>query len=384
MKRFLHMSLASLMVLAGPSLAQTVGSIDNFDCFNDTGQTAEGFEIEIEDYVDPVSGVVTPISPSDISRAFPSNFAPSLEYVQRFGIPTIAAFDDTASGGKKGVRVTWAATWNGTTWKSKFGDFVTPTGIVAGNGVKYVAKPTVTNGDSCWALGQGINYISSGCDHFGLSFAAAKPLGKTSYHWKIPDPANPGTLINAPNAATPPISPMPALVYVPPAVPAALPVVHAVAQAPEKPDPLDPQWGTAVWVKTYTSFAKAPVNLDDLQANKVQRKPAKGTKLYIRWALLQRAPAGAVAEKEDVEDDGIPAGMMGQVKRYEYYHYTGVYDPETHEAICAPELPKSNGPCTSGPRNYTYLDPFTGLSRKIVEKGSYFGAHMEAVNVPGL
>ena len=43
-----------------------------------------------------------------------------------------------------------------------------------------------------------------GCDHFGLRFAPTAVLGKVSYHWKVPNPAMPGTLMNAPwTVATP-------------------------------------------------------------------------------------------------------------------------------------------------------------------------------------
>jgi hypothetical protein len=48
----------------GPADAQVIGSHDNFDCFNDTGDTAEGFEVDVEN-----------VSPSDLTREFPSNFS---------------------------------------------------------------------------------------------------------------------------------------------------------------------------------------------------------------------------------------------------------------------------------------------------------------------
>jgi hypothetical protein len=376
---FALLATSSMFILSSSAHAQIMGSIGNFDVVNDTGETAEGFEIEIED-----------INPSDITRAFPSNFS-SQEYVQRFGIPTIAAYDDTATGGKKGVRVTWAASWNGTKWAAKWGSY-------SSDGVAYVAKPTLTQGDSCWLLGQGANYAKSGCDHFGLSFLLGTVLGKTSYHWKVPDAASPTILKNAPWVAptqtspfipvfapVQPIPPMPVQNYVPPAAPALPPVIHAVAEAPEAAEPAPAQWGEAFWVKTFTSVSKVPVDLDNLQKNRIPLKNAAGApKVKIGWALLQRAPAGAAVEleKKEIDDDPVPAGGAGLIKRYEYYRYSGVYDLDTLEAICAPELPKSNGPCTSGPRAYTYTDPVTALSRRVNEKGKFVGAHMDGFNLP--
>ena len=47
--RLLGLAALALALFSRPSHAQVIGSYDNFDCFNDTGETAEGFEIDIED-----------------------------------------------------------------------------------------------------------------------------------------------------------------------------------------------------------------------------------------------------------------------------------------------------------------------------------------------
>ena len=52
---------------------------------------------------------------------------------------------------------------------------------------------------------------------------------------------------------------------------------------------------------------------------------------------------------------------MQVIKRYEYYRYTGAYDPETHEVVCG-----GDGSCDR---------PQPG------EKGKYIGAHMNAYDV---
>ncbi len=373
MKNFALLAAVSSLALALPATAQIVGSFDNFDCVNDTGETAEGFEIDIED-----------VTPAAITRAFPSNFS-SAPYVNRFGVPDITAYDNTAAGGHKGVKVTWHATWDGAKWVAKYGSYAAPNGGPSGNGVLFVAKPVATQGDQCWLLGQGIGYATSGCEHFGISYGVGTLPGKVTYHWLVPDKVNTGQLVQANwTAGVGPIAPTPSYYYVPPVVAGQPPVVHAVAQAPEKPEPADPQFGPARWVKTYTSYLKHAPDLDALQANLVPRKNAPGVRVVISWDVLQKPPAGIAAEaleKEAVDDDAVDGakGYVAVVKRYEYYDYTGVYDPETHEVICAPEPAGANGPCTQGPKNYLYADPVSGLSRKVKEKGKFMGAHNDAV-----
>lgn len=376
MSRMLLVASASLACLAMPAQAQIVGTFDNFDAVNDTGETAEGFEIDIED-----------VTPNDITRAFPSNFS-ATPYVNRFGVPDIVAYDNRPAGGHLGVKVTWHAIWDGAQWVAKYGSYAAPNGPASGNGVLYVAKPAATQGDQCWLFGQGIGYATSGCEHFGISYGYSVTPGVVRYHWLVPDKAQVGQLVQSPwVGGIGPVPPMPGVAYIPPAVVGAPPVVRAVAEAPEKPDPLDPQFGDAMWVKTYTSAAVQGADLDALQANLVPRKNVRGgVRVKIAWAVLQRPPADArhgAGEKQEVEDDPIDhdKGQVGVTKRYEYYAYTGVYDPETHEAICAPEPVGGNGPCTQGPKNYLYTDPVTGIVRKVREKGKFLGAHNDAVDL---
>ena len=380
--RFLIVAMAVTAATLGPAHGQAVGSLGNFDCVNDTGQTAYGFEIEVDN-----------ITPADITREFPSNFL-GQEYVQRFGIPTVAAFDETAMGGVKGVRVTWAATWDPANlkWAARWGSYVLGSLPPAGDGVLYLAKPTVTQGDSCWLLGQGAGYTTSGCDHFGLSFTPTAVLGPVTYHWKVPDPAHPTTLINAPwtspkpvnpympvFAPAPPIPAMPVQIYVPPAVVGQPPVVIAEADPPENKEA---QWGPAFWVKVYTSQSKVPVNLDRLQKNLVPLKNGNGVEVKIDWSLLQQRPAGNHGGRNRVDNDQIKNGNLALVRRYEYYRYTGVYDLLSREVICAPPIAAGTNACDSGPQAYTYLDPVTLVGHKINEKGKFLGAHMDGYNVP--
>ena len=361
-------TMALIMSGTGAFGQAATGSLDNFDCVNDTGETAEGFEIDIED-----------IHAVDLVREFPSNFA-GQEYVNRFGIPTVSEYDNTATGGHIGVKVTWAAAWDGTAWRAKFGSYVYG-GVAERDGVAYVLKPAATQGDSCWLLGQGAGYASSGCDHFGLSFAYGVTLGVQRYHWLVPDPANPGHLKQALwTSKSGPIPPAPAMAYVPPApnVPA---MIRAVAEAAPPPEPAEPQWGDARWAKITTAWTKSAALLDQLQKNLVPLKSTKDIKVTTKWAMLQQPPAGAAGEKEDVENDPVQAGKVSLIRRYEYYAFTGAIDSETHEAFCAPIDNDGSNDCGKGPHTYSGPDPVTGVIKKYVEKGKFLGAHMEAVNL---
>lgn len=377
----------SLALLAGVAFfwptvgahAQVIGSYDNFDCFNDTGETAEGFEIDVED-----------VSQADLTRQFPSNFS-TTPWVIRYGLPKVTSYDFSVASpdaahaydaGHKGVLITWAASWNGTQWLAQYGAQPFGPTQLAGNGTPYVANPSYTNGDSCWYYGLGQAYPSSGCDHFGISFASGVAPGLISYHWQIADPANPGHLKNAALEAS--IPPSPALYYNPP-LPGAPPVVNVVAEAPEhEADPAlnpDLQFGTAYWVKVTTLFAPKRAQLDKLQKRAV--KQYNGPK-RIAWALLQRPPKldPAAAEREDNENEVIPAGDVQVTKQYEYFKFQGAYDAEDHGALCNPAV------ACRVPTTATYTVSTHGHGGGTVtvtvtggDQGAYIGAHVNAYNV---
>jgi len=362
-------SLAVLAALAlsasNLAVAQTVatGSLDNFDCVNDTGQEAEGFEIDVED-----------VSSADLVREFPSNFL-NQEYVNRFGVPSL--IDGVAADGHKQVSIVWAATWSGTQWLAKFGSYVYAT-VPSGNGVAYIAKPTATQGDSCWLLGQGSAYATSGCEHFGLSFRPGSVLGPQTYHWLVPDAVNPGHLVKAVwTGGSGPIPPSPSLALVPPVVVGQAPAIQAVAEA-DRPQP-GRQYGDARWAKITTAFVNSPADLDNLQKNLIPLKNAIGVPVETRWALLQQVPLGKQGGRHHVENHNIPKGKVAMITRFEYYAFTGVIDPDHGEAICAP-VPVGQDDCQV-PKIYLYTNPISGGVSKIREQGRFLGAHMEAVSL---
>jgi hypothetical protein len=395
--------------LATTAQAQAVPSIigpyDNFDAFNDTGQTAEGFEIDVED-----------VSPADVTREFPSNFAQP--WLIRYGLPTVTAYDWTSAtpdaahaydAGHKGVLVTWAATLQNGAWVASQGNAVAQGAPgAAGNGTPYNPKPTATAGESCWWWGLGATYPDAGCDHFGISFAGGVVPGKITYHWKLPDPTN-SVLINGPLEAT--IPPSPVLIVAPPVVnaPPAPPVVVAVARAPadagrdpNRPQELEPQYGDAYWLKTTTLYGNAAAALDGLQIHLIKNIKTKKT---VKWTLLQKPPgvgpkAGA-PEREAAENDGFANNKVVQVtKQYQYYKFSGAYDSETHEALCEQfyataaaalaggtvvqlACQNANGDDLPYQKKYYTIDPGPGtvLTALKGNLGDYIGAHVNAYNV---
>lgn len=246
MKRGWHMvtklrALAALIAALGglalvvPAYSQVTGSYDNFDCFNNTGREAEGFEIDVED-----------VTPAQVTRIFPDNFPAGQPYI-RYATPNKAALRlITFPDGHHGVSIIYQAQYVAGHWVTEWGSTTMPGTVTQiGNGTPYVANPTYTNGESCWTLGSGAKYPSSGCDHFGISLAPGVRPGKTSYHWLVPG-ALAGKLVRYGTVATLPASPV--LSPLPPA-PGMPPAVHAVAEGPEQPERVAAaQFSDAFWV----------------------------------------------------------------------------------------------------------------------------------------
>jgi hypothetical protein len=402
-----HIALAAIAAFGlttGHAGGQVIGSFDNFDVFNDTGQTAEGFEIDVED-----------VAPADLTREFPSNFAQA--WLIRYGLPTVTAYDFTKStpdaahsydAGHKGVLITWAASLQGGKWVAPQGHAPGAPGA-SGDGTPYNPNPTLTAGESCWWYGLGAAYPASGCDHFGISFGPGVAPGKMTYHWKVPDPTN-TVLVNARLEAS--IPPSPILAPAPVAAGAA-PVVKAVAKAPVdfnqdpyQPQKAEPQYGDAIWLKTTTLYSTQRAVLENLQ-KKVLAQNA--TKKIVTWTLLQRAPGvgpnAGKGEREAAEKDGIGGKNVQVTKQYEYYKFSGAYDSETHQALCdlfystqaatlqaiAGGNPKpsqvscqnAGGSDTPFTKPYWTIDPgpLTAIGPFNGNLGGYIGAHVNAYNI---
>ncbi len=292
-------ALASLaMPQRAHAQAQAVamaGSYGNFDVLNNTGGPTCGFEME-----------VWGIKSAQLTRIFPSNFNAG---VIRYGFGKATDF----SGG---VYVRWTSPYDAAS-----GQFTTCTPV----------PPSLTTvpGDSCWTLGMPGTYETAGCEHFGIS-ATANP-SKIIYHWLVPDPANPGTLMQSPTLVD---LPFPVWNVVQPANPALPPVVVAEIQAPPAPPA---QFGDARWVKVYKNEVQRPVDLDELVGDNHPIVPENAAQLEVSWSLLQQDPPGGNQRRRGklANQGNLGNGNRAVVRRYEYYQYTGVYDPVTHEALCA-------------------------------------------------
>ncbi len=299
--------------------ASVIGILGNFDVINDTGSIAHGFEIELEG-----------LSPSDITdtfggagRGFPSGrgFDPSTS-VERYGSPII-----TASA--NGTKVTYMGLFDGTNW-----DYGTPSGSF------------ITPGDNCWS-GGGLGYgASTPCDHFGVG--TSKNATKVTYNWLL-ETGTPGVLTNG-------LVTLPAPVWnVSPApVVGAPPVVVAQIQAPA-PE-IESQFGEAIWVKVFTTEFEEDVKLEELVGDNAKVKQAE---TEVEWQLLQTDPGNPLAGQLE-SGYGAPVGPNAAsiLRRYEFYKYSGEYDPETHEALVGSD----SHPLES-------------------EIGSYLGAQNAAVNL---
>lgn len=286
-------------IAPGASHAAVIGYLGNFDVINDTGSTAHGFEIDLEgihssDITDTFGGP---------GRGFPTGrgFDPATS-VQRYGAPTIAEYSNGLIFGSK---VTYQGLFDGTSW-----DFGTPSGTF------------ITPGDNCWS-GGGVGYsAATPCDHFGVG--AIKNASKTTYSWLL-ETATPGTLSNGTVNL-----PAPVWVVVPAPVVGAPPVVAAQIQAPAPENNVE--FGEALWVKVFTTEIDRPVGLEELIGGEgVINEVENHTE--VEWALMQM-DLGNNGGRGEMHNGGNGAGNNADavIRRYEFYRYAGVYDPESHEA----------------------------------------------------
>lgn len=300
-------------LLAATASAQTptlFGTLTNFDVFNDTGQETHGFEIQLDG-----------ITSNDVAITF------GAPYQARYGTPTKTDFPG-------GVYVRYESPYNAGS-KSFTGTTPVPPAI------------TPTAGHSCWT-GGAPGYLTSGCEHFGLM--VTKSPTSTAYRWLIEDPATPGTLARF---GTDVSIPSPAWSVVA-AVNGGV-VVEAAIPAPKAPPA---QFGNAVWVKTFETESPDKVELHHLVTDD-PAIPQNAAQLETEWELSQSNPK---KPERAVLRHGKPLGKGNHsvVRRYEFYKFTGTYDPFTHEARCG------GGECK------------TPLPSEI---GDYIGAQMAAAHL---
>ena len=341
-------SLAILVASTGSaSASQAYGSINNFDCVNDTGVEAHGFEIEL-DY-----GHTT-----DITYTYDYN---------HYGIPKI--YQDITDPAHPKVFVRYQST------KNPNGTWASYTAIPAGP-----ISPTMGHQFTNPA-------VNFGGEHFGVGFVGSPAAVK--YNWLIDDGA--GNLVHGPAVY---IS-TPTFTYNPAGNGAAGNVVAEVVPPP--PPVLPPlQFGVASWVKEIKTTSHNPVKIGLNQL--VGDDPGKpqpwangeNPEVEMEWKVLQTQFAAQNGGKNGALQgaaEPLPNGNEVITRRYEFYKYVGPIDAETGEAMG--DTVAADG--IHGVGTVTYADHFdnatgewvtvtTDLS-KVVVVGDYVGAQMAGFDV---
>jgi hypothetical protein len=338
------MKLKSCAVAVALAIAPNIGSasvigyLGNFDVINDTGYTAHGFEIDLEglhmsDITDTFGGE---------GRGFPSGrgFDPATSVV-RYGAPTVVEYNN---GTTFGTKVTYFGLYDSSSGNWDYG---TPSGTF------------ITPGDNCWS-GGGVGYdASTPCDHFGVGTTANAT--KTTYSWLL-ETATPGVLSNG-------VVSLPAPTWNVIADPVAgnPPIVVAQIQAPAPEN--EAQFGEAIWVKVFTTELEDPIGLEELVGGNAKVEQAV---TEVEWQLLQTDPGNPLAGQLE-SGYGAPVGPNAAsiLRRYEFYKYSGEYDPETHQALVSISDSHPNDP-----NDLTIYDP-----SKVVDLGNYLGAQNAAANL---
>ena len=274
------------------------GSLSNFDVFNDTGKVTHGFEIELDG-----------ISASNVVYKFGAPY-------ERYGDPQIVPITN-------GVDVIYASPYDTVHHTFSVGTPLAPNPI------------TPTAGHACWTGGSA-NYPTAGCEHFGLSLTATPT--NIVYDWLIADPVHIGKLVPA-NGGVPLPAPVLSLTPAPIGAINQKPIVNAVAPAPE-PDPGE-QLGNAEWVKVYMVQSAKAADLGRLLSGDSE-VPNSKAQVETDWALIQQGVGGGLATELD-NSGQLGAANIAVTRRYEFYKYTGPYDPSSHEATPINDSAPSKG-----------------------------------------
>jgi len=279
-------AIAAALLATGTSASAvtTVGSLSNFDAVNDTGSRTEGFEIE---------GVHS----SDVQYTFGAPY-------NRYGDPSKI---DTATG----VIVRWAAAWN-----PGSAMFSTATPVALAN-----ISP---GGHDCYNGGPIGNYLSAGCEHFGLGLLKAQ--GTTTYRWLVADAASPGQLIAGNNVRIP----APIFNVTPNADPALPPVVQAVVAAPIPENEVggaEGQFSDAFWMKRIKTQVEtdSEIRLEQLVNGNDPNNALFNveTETEYEWFLMQ-SRNGVADSGEHVMNINPQKGKNIAI-RYELYDFAGTY-----------------------------------------------------------
>jgi hypothetical protein len=287
--------IASFQVGISQAQASAFGDINNFDAVNNSGTPYHGFEIELDD-----------IHSTDITYTFDWN---------HYGTPVITEDNSTGKprvfvryAGKRTADGSWTAFTNPESASNPIGP---------------------TNGHMCTDPS-----VNNGCEHFGIGYTVNPSA--IQYHWLI---ANGDTLVQGPALAVG----TPVFNYLPPANNGAPAQVEAVIAVPPALDPVHAEFGDAVWVKDIktTTHNNNEIKLRDLvskdpeDALRADWTNGEPDEVEVEWRLLQkRANVDGAGDVLAAAPQELNNGDEVITRRYEFYAYTGYFDPENNEALC--------------------------------------------------
>jgi Putative Ig domain/Divergent InlB B-repeat domain len=329
--------------LTQAALASTAyGSINNFDCVNDTGSETHGFEIEI-DY-----GHTT-----DVTYTYDYN---------HYGTPKVSEDLSDPMHPRVFVRYESAKNLDGT-WKAYT---AIPSGPILPTQGHQFTNPA----------------INFGGEHFGVGFIGTPVAVK--YNWLLDDGA--GNLVHGPAVyiATPTFT------YSPPVGIVPAQVVAAIVPPPPPAAPVF-EFGVASWVKEIKTSSHNPgkVHLNDLVGDDPGHPQpwANGEpdEVEVEWKILQTEFAAANGGKNNElkgKGEDLPGGDEVITRRYEFFKYVGPIDAETGEAVG--DTVGADG--KHGVGTVTYADHFDNATGEwvtvtvnlsnVIIVGDFFGAQM--------
>ncbi|MCE9614556.1 MAG: putative Ig domain-containing protein [Lentisphaerae bacterium] len=354
MQMFMSMVRRALIAVAVPLLmvalspaaraSTAYGTLNNFDCVNDTGVEAHGFEIELDD-----------CRSTDITYTYDYN---------HYGIPKIT--EDTSDPLHPKVFIRYAAvrltdgSWSAFT--------AIPSGPISPTDGHQFTNPSVNFGG----------------EHFGAGYYGAPTAVK--YNWLIDDGS--GNLVHGP----PVYVSTPTFTYYPPVLAQPAQVQAVIVPPPPPPEQPVMQFGEATWVKDIktTTHNTNKVELTDLVDPDPEKPEAHNwangepAEVETEWRILQTEfanPDNPKGELAGVPQE-LPEGDEVVTRRYEFYKYTGPIDAESGEAMAdqvGPDGIHGVGTVTFN----DHIDPDTGewvtatVDLSTVEVvGDFFGAQM--------
>lgn len=337
----LTLTIAALAMAPPVFASQAYGSLNNFDVVNDNETECHGFEIEIED-----------IHSRDITYTYDWN---------HYGAPRIV--EDNSDPLHPIVRIYYEAKKNSD-----------------GSWSAYTAVPvgTVSPTDGHQFIDPSVNF---GGEHFGVGFYGVP--GTVRYFWLLDDGA--GNLVrgNPVNIATP------TFVYYPP-VGVNPGQVAAAIEPPEPPEVPVREFGEATWVRVTTTETHNDRRVelrdlvsddpdDDEDRNWTNGEPDE---VEIEWQLLQTEFKHADGGNNGVIENApkeLPDGDEVITVRYDFFEYTGPFDPESYEALCESVGPDGvHGEGIDEDEEGNVIDFST-----IEVVGDYIGAQMAGFDVAG-